>query len=121
MKILPGEIAYTDIMVSSVPRPIIQIARFLTSKKFNYTSFFADHKIDFTFAYHQTSTSADEIIIMKRAYELELRKYRKEVRYYHTGNSTYAIAKYKEEIEDKKQTLAFCSVGSHHQNSKAEY
>ena len=90
------------------------MVRFLTSKKFNYTSFFAGNKSNFIFMHNQTSTSAHKIIIAKRAYESELRKCGKEVRYYHTDNSTYTVAKYKEEIKDKKQTLTFCSVDSHH-------
>ena len=107
MKTLAGEIAHTCIMTSSVPGLIPQMVGFLTSNKFNYASFFVDDKSDFTFVHHQTSTSADETIIAKRAYESELRKYGKEVRHYHADNGTYTVAKHKEEIEDKKKSLHF--------------
>ena len=120
MKTLPGEITHADIMTSSVPGLMPQMVGFLSSKKFHYASFFVDDKSDFTFACHQVSTLAEETIIAKRAYKSELRKCRKEVRHYHVDNGTHAVVKYKEEIKDKKQTLAFCSVGSYHQNSKAE-
>lgn len=120
MRTLPGEIAHTDLMTSSVAGLIPQMVGFLTSKKFHYSSFFVDDRSDFTFICHQESTSATETILSKRAYEAELRKYGKEVRHYHADNGTYAVAQYKDEIEDKKQSLTFCGVGSHHQNGKAE-
>ena len=120
MRKMPGEIAYTNIMTSSVPGLIPQMVGFLTSKKFHYTSFFVDDASDYTFVHHQESTSADDTILAKRAYEAELRKYGKEVRHYHADNGTYAVAQYKAEIEDKKQSLTFCGVGSHHQNGRAE-
>ena len=47
-------------------------------------------------------------------------KIRKKVKHYHLNNSTYAIVKYKEEIDVEKQMLTFCKVGSYHQNGKVE-
>ena len=120
MRSLPGEIAHTDIMTSSVPGLIPQIAGFIASEKYHHASFFADDRSDFTFAYHQKSTSADDTIEAKRAFESEMRKYCKDVRHYHADNGTYAVAKYKNEISEQKQTLTFCGVGSHHQNGRAE-
>lgn len=35
-------------------------------------------------------------------------------------DGTCAVAKCEAEIEDKKQSLTFCGVGSHHQNGRAE-
>ena len=103
-----------DIMTSLALGLMLQMMGFLSSKKFYYTSFFVDDKSDFTFAHHQLSTSAEETIIAKRAYESKWRKYGKQVRHYDKDNGTHAVAKYKEEIENKKQTLTFCGVGSHH-------
>ena len=40
--------------------------------------------------------------------------------HYHADKVKYAFAKHEEEIEDKKKTLAFCGIGSHHQNGKEE-
>ena len=49
MRKLPEEIAHADIMTGSVPGLIPQMVRFLTSRKFHYTSFFVDDETDFTF------------------------------------------------------------------------
>ena len=117
---LPGEIAYADIMTSSVPRLIPQMVSFLTSRRFHCTSFFVDDSSDYTFIHHQESTLADDTILAKRAYEAELRKHGKDARHYHADNRTYAVAKHREEIEDKKQSLTFCRVGSYHKNGKAK-
>ena len=59
-------------------------------------------------------------MLAKRAYEAKLRKYGKEVRCYYADDGTCVVARHKAEIEDKKQSLAFCGVGSHYQNDKAE-
>ena len=59
-------------------------------------------------------------MVAKRSHEAELRKHDKEVRHCHAYDEACAVAKHKAEVEDKKQTLAFCGVGSHHQNGKAE-
>ena len=93
---------------------------FLTPKKFHYSSFFIDDRSDYIFIYYQESTSAEETIVAKHTYKAELRKYGKEARHYYMDNRTYVVAKYKAEIEDKKQTLIFCGVGSNHKNGKAE-
>ena len=53
MKTLPGEIAHTDLMTSSVPGLAPHIVGFLASRKFHYTSFFVDDRSDYTFACHQ--------------------------------------------------------------------
>ena len=120
MHTLPGDIAHTDIMISSIPSLISQMVEFLSWKKFYYASFFIDDKSDFTFAYHQESTSADDTILAKRAYEAELRKYSKKVQHYYANNETHTVAKYEAKIKDKKQLLIFCSTGSYYQNGKAE-
>ena len=120
MKTLPGEIAHTDLMKSSLPGLMPQMIGFLSSRKFHYTSFFVDDRSDYTFACDQEFTNAEETITAKLSYESDLRKHGKEVRHYHADNGTYTVARCKEEIENKKQTLTFCGIGSHHQNGKAE-
>ena len=103
MRKLLGEIAHADIMTSSVLGLIPQMIGFLMSRKFHHTSFFVDDSSDYAFVHHQESTSPDDTILAKRAYEAELRKCGKDVRHYYADNRTYAVTKYKEEIEDKKQ------------------
>ena len=102
MKHLPGKIAHTDIMTSSVPGLTPQMVGFHGSTKFHHTSFFVDDKSDFTFLHHQNPTSEDETIKAKHAYENELRQFGKEVRHYHAFNGTYAVAKHREEINTNK-------------------
>ena len=102
MRKRPGEIAHTDIMTTSVPGLIPQMVGFLTSKKFYHASFFINDASYFTFVHHQELTLVDDTILVKRAYEAELRKYGKEMRHYHADNRIYMVAQYKAKIEDKK-------------------
>ena len=69
MQKLPGEISHTDIMTIPVPRLIPQMVGFLKSIKCNHSSFFVDDESDYTFVYHQESTSDDETTLEKRACE----------------------------------------------------
>ena len=91
------------------------------STKFSHASFFIDDQSDYTLVHHQASTSAVETMKAKNIYKAELRQCGKEVRHHHSDNGTYAFEKYREEINNnKKKTLTFCGVGSHHQNGRAE-
>ena len=85
-----------------------------------YSSFFTDDKSDFELTYYLEQNYFDKTMISKRSCESELRKHGKEARHSHAGNGTHATSKRKEGIEDQKQALTFCGVGSHHQNGKAE-
>ena len=76
--------------------------RFLVSKIFNYTSCFVNNNSDITYIYHQDFTLVKDTILAKRAYKAELRKYSKEVRYYHTNKRMHTRAKYKAEVKDNK-------------------
>ena len=107
-------------MTTSVPCLIPHFFGFLTSKRLHYASFSADDKSNFEFTHHLEQNSFDKTMISKRSCESELRKYGKEARHSHAGNGTHATSKRKEGIEDQKQDLTFCGVGSHHQNGKAE-
>ena len=79
-----------------------------------------DDRSDCTFAYYQETANAAENITDNQACDLDLRKYGKEVRYYHVDNVACALAQCKQETEDKKKILDFCGVGIHHKNGKAE-
>ena len=120
MKHLPGEIAYTSMMNSSVPALMPQMVGFYGSAKFHNASLFVDDKLDCTFVHNQISTSAEETIRDKEAYETELRQFGKEVRHHHEDNGTYDVAEHREETNKNKQTLTFCGVDSNNQNGRAE-
>ena len=97
LKSLPGEIAHTHIMTSSVPVLTPQIVGFLGLAKFQHASFFYDRS-DYTFSNHQSSTSADGTIKAKHDYEEEIRKYGKEVQHCHAENGTYDVAQHCKDI-----------------------
>ena len=107
-------------MDSLVRRFTPQIFGFRGSAKFNHTSFFVEDESDYTLVHRQMSTSAEETIKAKPAYEDNLRQFGKEVRHYHTYNGTYDVVKNSEEINNNKKTLTFYGVGSHHHNFPAE-
>ena len=73
MRALTDEIFYIDVVNSSVPGLFPQMVGLLCSNFFHCPSFFVDYKSDFDFVYHQESTLADNVILLKRYYEVELR------------------------------------------------
>ena len=98
MRVMSDEISHADILTRLVPGVMPQMVGILFSKKFHFTSFFEDGRSDFAYIHHQESTSADNTVIAKRAYEAQLRKYGKEARHCHANNGAQEVANHKEEI-----------------------
>ena len=69
---------------------------FLTSRKFHFTSFFVEDRSYYSFSCHQETTNSKETITAKQVYEVDVRKYVKEVIHCHVENVTCAVARCKE-------------------------
>ena len=120
LKSVPGSVAHTGIMPSSVAGLIPQMTGFLTHQCYFHTHIFVDDKSDFIFGHHVKSTDVSEAIDAKRACERETCNHGRKVNHYHADNGTFACKGYKDAIYSHKQTISYCGVGAHFQNGKAE-
>jgi len=81
---------------------------------------FVDHYSLASYVHLQTSTSAEETILVKEAFERFAGNHGIQVRHYHADNGRFAENQFREAIRQKSQTLTFCGVNAHFQNGVAE-
>ena len=54
------------------------------------------------------------------AYELMANSHGVKIKYFHADNGIYAEKDFTDEVANCGQTISFCGVSAHHQNSVAE-
>ena len=68
----------------------------------------------------QESTSAEETVDAKRAFEAFAKERGVTIKHYHADNGIFASNGFREEVMNCGQSISFCGVGAHHQNGIAE-
>jgi len=68
----------------------------------------------------QKSTSADETVEAKEAFELLAESYGVDTQHCHADNGVFADNKFRKAVREKSQGLTFCGVNAHFQNGRAE-
>jgi transposase InsO family protein len=116
----PGEIVSVDQLESSVPGFIGQMTGRLTNKRIVASTIFVDHASDLSYVYHQTSTSSEETLKSKLAFEKFAASHGVSIKHYHADNGRFKDNLFMNSIEEKGQTISFSGVGAHHQNGIAE-
>ena len=116
----PGECVSVDQLVSQTPGLIGQTTGKLTTSRYHVATVFVDHYSRLDFVYLQESTSADETIEAKNAFERFAAQRGVTIRHYHADNGIFASNGFREAVRQSGQTISFCGVGAHHQNGIAE-
>ena len=107
-------------MVSPVPGLIAQMVGFLTKQRYKYATVFVDQVSRMGFIYLQKTSSAEETIEAKRAFEKYAANRGVMIQAYHADNGIFKAKKWVEECHQQKQNLTFAGVNAHHQNGIAE-
>ena len=81
---------------------------------------FVDHVSRLSFIYLQTSTSSEETLQAKRAFEIYARSFGVYIKHYHADNGRFADNAWLRDIQAKGQGISYCGVSAHHQNGIAE-
>ena len=116
----PGAVVAIDQMISALPGFIAQMRGFITGKRYKVITVFVDHYSDLSFVYTQKSTTADETVQAKEAFERYAKTHGVTVRHYHADNGIFAEAGFVKAVERNGQTISFCGVNAHHSNGHAE-
>ena len=69
---------------------------------------------------HET-TSAEDAITDKRAFEQRARERGVTTKHHHADNGIFKSAAFLKEVTKHQQTIPFCGVDAHHQNGIAEH
>jgi hypothetical protein len=73
-----------------------------------------------SFVYTQKSTTAEETVQAKDAFERFAKAHQVVIKHYHADNGIFAEAEFLRAIEKANQTISFCGVNAHHMNGHAE-
>ena len=117
---VPGQCVSVDQLISGTAGLVAQTTGKLTTARYKVATIFVDHYSDLDFVYIQESTSAEETINAKKAFERFAKERGVTIQHYHADNGIFASNGFREEAERCGQGLSFCGVGAHHQNGIAE-
>ena len=109
-----------DHIVSHQPGLIPQTSGKLTHARFWGSVIYVDHATDFIYNHLIKTTSSDETLASKFAYERLSRSYGVTIGAYDTDNSRFNDERFTGSCKEAGQQLTFCGVGAHHQNAIAE-
>lgn len=73
------------------------------------------------FIHFMTDQSSAETLKTKQEYELFASKYGIWICHYHCNNGHFSDNTFKQHVKQQQQTLAFCGINTHFQNSIAEW
>jgi hypothetical protein len=116
----PGECVSIDQMASPVPGFIAQIKGIPQKARYNSSTIFTDHYSDATFVHLQKSTSAQETLEAKHAFQRWANSHHVQIRHYHADNRRFAETVFMADVAKQGQMISFCGVNAHFQNGKAE-
>ena len=76
---------------------------------------FVDHFSNLSYVHAQKTTSAQETIESKHAFECFARSHGIQVKHYHADNGRFAEQKFTNDVAEKGQTISYCGVNAHFQ------
>ena len=113
----PGKCVSMDQLVSAQPGLIPQMAGFLTNLCIWGATIFVDHFLDFVFVALMRDLTLDEALLAKTSFERNASDGGVTINSYQADNGRFADAGFQQAIKDANQTITFCAVGPHYQNS----
>ena len=112
----PGSGTSCDHIISHEPGLIPQVTGRLTHAWYAGAIIFSDHYLDYTYLHMITSTSTEETMIAKRAYERVAKEHGVSlVKHYRADNLRFNDTEFQEDCVKNGQTFNYCGVGAHHQ------
>ena len=117
----PGEYVSVDQIEISTPGFVAQLKGKLTRKRYKVTTVYVDHFSDLTFTYNQESTTSEETLQSKHAFEVYSReKGVTKIHHYHSDNGRFIDNAFINDCLKQGQTQSCCGVNAHHQNGRVE-
>ena len=108
----PGECVSVDQLISSVPGLVGQTTGKLTKQRLYVATIFVDHFSGLDYVHVQESTSAEDTLEAKAAFEQMADQAGIKIQHYHCDNGIFASNGFREAVLEAKQTISFCGVGA---------
>lgn len=116
----PGEVVAVDHLISPTAGLIAQMTGILTKKRYTCATIFVDMYTRYGYVYLQQSTSAEETVKAKHAFELHAKSMGVNIQGYHADNGTFRANAWINDCNRRNQRMTFAGVNAHHQNGMAE-
>jgi hypothetical protein len=116
----PGDVTSVDQMETSTPGLVAQISGSLTTKRYRCATVFVDQGSRLGYVHLQKTSTAEETLEAKAAWEAFARTHGVEIKAYHVDNGIFKANKWVDSCKRDKQGLTFAGVNSHHENRIAE-
>ncbi len=115
-----GEVVSVDQLESPTPGLIAQMTGKLTTKRYKYATVYVDQRSRFGYVHLQKTSSAEETIEGKKAFETYARRHGVTIKNYLVDNGIFKAYLWVEECKKQGQGLTFAGVNANHQNGVAE-
>ena len=115
-----GDTVSVDQMVSPTPGLVAQMTGILTNKRYKYATVYVDQASRLGYTYLQKTTTAEETIQGKVAFELYVHSHGIKVKGYHANNGIFHANAWVNHCKKSKQALTYAAVNAHHQNGITE-
>lgn len=115
-----GGCVSVDQMESPTPGLIAQMRGIPTKRRYRVATIFVDHHSGASFVYLQESTTSEETVQAKLAFEAWSETSGVQIKHYHADNGRFADNAFREAVAKSNQTLTFSGVNAHFQNGVAE-
>ena len=116
----PGQCVSVDQLESRLLGKIAQLKGKLTNKRYNTATIFIDHFSDFSYVRLQQSTSSEETLEEKRAFEAYAKEKGVSIEHYHADNGRFADNAFINSVKEKYQSISYCGVNAHWQNGRTK-
>ena len=116
----PGQCVSVDQLESPAPGLIAQMKGWLTKKRYRVATVFVDNFSGLSYVHLQKTTNAEETLLAKKAFERYASKFGVQVSEYQADNGRFAETDFVNHAHEMGQTLKYCGVNAHFQNSVAE-
>jgi GAG-pre-integrase domain len=116
----PGDCVSIDQLESSIPHLIAQLRGFLTRKRYKTATVFVDHYSRLSYVHLQQTTSGEETLQAKRAFEAYAKSHGVTVKHYHADNGRFVEPAFQDHCKANQQTFSASGVNAHFQKGLAE-
>jgi hypothetical protein len=117
----PGDCVSVDQLESKTPGFVGQMkSPVMTKHRYTAATVFVDQFSRLSFVYLQYSTTGEETVKAKHAFEAFAGSHGVTIRHYHADNGRFADNLFRNDCEKQHQTQSFCGVNAHWQNGIAE-
>jgi hypothetical protein len=116
----PGDCVSVDQLISHTPGLVAQLRGIPTKMRYRVATVYVDQYSRLSYVHLQKTTSAEETLESKRAFENYAASFNVRIQHYHADNGVFADKQWTEAVAAKGQTMSFCGVGAHFQNGISE-